>query len=256
MNAQDLQKQFGFMHNNELLKFFEHAPHRLMHKWLHYFHVYEKYLARYKNTRCSLLEFGVSHGGSLQMWKHFLGPQATIVGVDIDPRCAEFKEEQIDVIIADQADKSSINKIKESYPKFDIVIDDGGHDMVHQINTLQEFLLYTSDDGVYICEDTHSSYMKTHGGGYKQPNTFLEFTKNIVDQMHAHHSESGEFWPNTFTTCIQSVHYYDSMVVIERRPPIANGPQHRMFGQPSWELNNTEKTFLHGSAMLPKITRA
>jgi len=35
-----------------------------------------------------MLEIGVSFGGSLEMWREYFGPEATIFGIDIDPECA------------------------------------------------------------------------------------------------------------------------------------------------------------------------
>ena len=37
-----------------------------------------------------MLEIGVSKGGSLALWRKALGEKATIFGIDIDPKCAEF----------------------------------------------------------------------------------------------------------------------------------------------------------------------
>ena len=53
-----------------------------------------------------VLEIGVFHGGSLQMWREYFGRGARIVGIDIDPRCRQFEEEQISVMIGDQADRA------------------------------------------------------------------------------------------------------------------------------------------------------
>ena len=37
-----------------------------------------------------MLEIGVHKGGSLDMWRKLLEPQAIIFGIDIDPTCAKF----------------------------------------------------------------------------------------------------------------------------------------------------------------------
>ena len=73
------------------------------------------------------------------------------------------------------------------------------------------------DDGVYLCEDTHTSYM-TDGfsGGYKQSNTFIEQTKNFVDSLHAHWFDSNDE-QKKFRNTTDSVHYYDSVVVLEKK---------------------------------------
>jgi hypothetical protein len=45
---------------------------RLIHKWDCYFSVYERYFRKYRNKPVIILEVGVFHGGSLQMWKNTL----------------------------------------------------------------------------------------------------------------------------------------------------------------------------------------
>ena len=44
----------------------------LIHKWNHYFEIYNKHFKRFRNKDINILEVGVSHGGSLQMWKIIL----------------------------------------------------------------------------------------------------------------------------------------------------------------------------------------
>jgi hypothetical protein len=77
-----------------LLDFFENHPHRMIHKWMHYFEIYERHFAQFRGQPMSMLEFGVLHGGSLQMWKYYFGKQAQIYGADINPRCAELAEDK------------------------------------------------------------------------------------------------------------------------------------------------------------------
>jgi tRNA G46 methylase TrmB len=42
---------------------------RLVHKWAHYFPVYERHFARYVGRPVVFVEIGCGEGGSLQMWK-------------------------------------------------------------------------------------------------------------------------------------------------------------------------------------------
>ena len=44
---------------NELRAYFEANPGRMIHKWLHYFEIYERYLARYRDQDVVLVEIGV-----------------------------------------------------------------------------------------------------------------------------------------------------------------------------------------------------
>ena len=68
-----------------LFQYFDNNSGRFIYKWYHYFGVYERHFGAYRNRPIRLLEFGVYQRGSLQMWKHYFGPQAQIIGVDINP---------------------------------------------------------------------------------------------------------------------------------------------------------------------------
>jgi hypothetical protein len=122
---------------------------RLIDKWEHYFPIYEKHFAKYVGKSPRVLEIGVSHGGSLQLWKQYFGADAQITGVDIDPRCAEYAEDQIQVVIEDQTKYDGIEP-------WDIVIDDGSHERQHQAISFSK--LWPLTLGVYLIEDCHRDY--------------------------------------------------------------------------------------------------
>jgi hypothetical protein len=65
----------------------------------------------------------------------------------------------------------------------------------------------------------HTSYWTELGGAYRKPETFVEYSKAMIDQINAWHSKGpAEFAVNDFTRSAYSLHYYDSMLVIEKRP--------------------------------------
>ena len=84
-----------------LRDFFERGDHRLIHKWMHFFEIYDRHFAKFRGKPVSVLELGVYHGGSLQMWKHYFGEQARIFGADIDPRCAAVAAHSLPRLVQD-----------------------------------------------------------------------------------------------------------------------------------------------------------
>ena len=74
-----------------------------------------------------------------------------------------------------------------------------------------------SENGIYLCEDLHTSYWLYFGGGYKRNGTFVEYSKNFIDQLNAFHSEQRQLIPNSFTRSVDSIHYYDSVLVIHKK---------------------------------------
>ncbi len=199
-----------------LRNYFDNNQDRLIYKWDHYFDIYERYFSQYRDREIVVLEIGVLHGGSLQMWKHYFGNRARIIGLDIDPDCKKYEEENIEIWIGSQSDRAFLRKLRQEIPKVDILIDDGGHTMVQQIVTFEELFAHVKEDGIYMCEDIHTSYWLQYGGGLKRRGTFIEFTKNLIDQIHAFHSEQPGLKPSALTHSIQSIHFYDSVVVIEK----------------------------------------
>ena len=61
-------------------------------------------LKKYKDKDIVLLEVGVSIG-SLQMWSDYFGKGSKFYGIDIDPRCKEFENENFKIFIGSQSDK-------------------------------------------------------------------------------------------------------------------------------------------------------
>jgi len=203
---------------NDLENYFKNNTGKLIHKWQHYFEIYDRHFSRYRGKEVHIVEFGVFQGGSLQMWKDYFGDKAKIYGVDINPHCKQLEEEQVEIFIGDQENRGFLKTIAEKVPRIDILIEDGGHTMKQQINTFEELYPHVAEDGIYLCEDTHTSYWKGFGGGYKRRGTFIEYSKNWIDELHAWHSEQpGKLAVSDFTRSAHSLHFYDSIVVIEKR---------------------------------------
>ena len=188
-------------------------------KWLHYFEIYDRHLARFRGKPVQFLEIGVWHGGSLEFWRAYLGAEATIHGVDIDPGVLEtVSGEGFRIHIGDQADAEFLARLKAEIPRIDVVVDDGGHQMHQLFASFQALYPHLAADGVYLCEDLHTCYMKDYGGGYRNTASFLERRKDWIDQLHAWYSEDVELRATDFARSTGSMHYYDSVLVIEKRP--------------------------------------
>jgi methyltransferase family protein len=207
---------------NPLEYLFYHHQGRLIDKWQHYFEVYHRHFARFRRRKPVVMEIGVYHGGSLQLWKKYFGPGARIIGVDIDPRCQAFAEDSIEIAIGDQSDRAFHAELRRRYPHVDILIDDGGHTMQQQIVTLEEQLRHVQPHGVYLCEDLHTSYASLYGGGYRKDGSFIERAKSLVDSLHGYFAGLPSVDPalrvDDYTRSMHSIHFYDSVVVIEKRP--------------------------------------
>ncbi len=187
-------------------------------KWRHYFEIYERHLAGFRGRPVTMVEIGVFGGGSMRMWREYLGPDSHIYGVDIDPACKQLEGEGIDVLIGDQADRSFWERFLASDPTIDIVLDDGGHSAEQQTVTLECLLPRISPGGVYMCEDIHGSF---HG--------FHSFVDGLTRPLSDIGLPDRENPPNALHRHVASVHRYPLLTVIETpawRPPQFEAPRH------------------------------
>ena len=207
-----------------LKQFFEKNSENLIDKWDHYFDIYEFYFSKFKSRPINILEIGVFQGGSLLMWKDYFHKESKIYGIDFNPVCKQFESENIEIHIGSQSDIIFLKEFLSKVPPLDVIIDDGGHKMDQQILSFETLFKHLKPGGVYICEDTHTSYWKNYGGGLKKSSSFIEFSKDRIDDLHAWHSRNVSFKKNYFTENIKSVHFYDSMVVFLKdtiEPPVS-----------------------------------
>lgn len=218
---------------NPLAEYFFSNRGRLIDKWHHYFEIYHRHFTQFRGRSPVVVEVGVSHGGSLQMWRHYFGPGAQIVGIDVDPRCKEFEDEFTTILIGDQADRRFLAGVRERCPHIDILIDDGGHKMAQQIATFEELYPHIQPHGVYLCEDIHTSFLSEWGGGYRREESFLEYSKTLIDRLYGWYSqEPSRFTVDDITRTTFALHFYDSVLVIEKRP--MSPPQQSTTGMASF----------------------
>jgi hypothetical protein len=202
----------GFLH-----RYFLNNGEKRLHKWLHYFDIYERHFERFRDKPIRMLEIGVHGGGSLNMWRDYFHSESQIVGIDIKPECLEHAHDNIAVHIGSQDDEEFLTEVAETYGGFDIVLDDGSHVNSHVIKTFGTLYSRVSPNGVYLIEDMHTSYWPKFGGGLLREGTFIEFAKSKIDELNAPHIRD-DFEVTQFTRTTDSIIFYDSVVVFERRP--------------------------------------
>jgi hypothetical protein len=188
---------------------------RVIHKWKHYFPIYERHFRDYVYKTVTFIEIGCGEGGSLQMWKRYFGPHARIVGLDTNPGCKAFEEYQIEIRIGEQQDTRFLHRVVEEFGAPDIVLDDGSHMMSHVGASFNFLYPKLSTSGVYMVEDLHTSYWEEFEGGLNRTGTFIQLAKHLIDELNADHVRQG-LAPTEFTRSTLSMCFYDSVLVFER----------------------------------------
>ena len=214
----------GTLPLNDLEKYFLDKHPLTITKWWHYFEIYDRYFSKYRGKDITILEIGVFKGGSLHMWKEYFGPNAKIYGIDINPGCKVHESENVKIFIGSQSDPKFLKDVIDEIGPIDILIDDGGHTMEQQITSFDCLYHMIKDSGVYLCEDLHTSYWDNlhyqyhPGGGLNNPGSFIEMSKKLIDKLNHWHCK--DIAKDHFTNHTYSMHYYDSVLVIEKRKMI------------------------------------
>ena len=220
-------------------------------KLKHYFSVYEKEFEKYKKEEITFLEIGVNKGGDLLLWEKYFSNLKKLIGVDIIPECKEIEKKlkKTEIVIGDQGKDEFLRSLADKYKNIDIVLDDGGHQFNQQIKSFNYLFKNINDGGIYVIEDTHSSYDNyanlypkdnVYGGGKNNPKTTIEYFKKLVDEMHAwsfikehgvcpEMKEREKSWFEFLEKCkiekteldyyrenIESITFYDSIIVIRK----------------------------------------
>jgi hypothetical protein len=190
----------------------------LSKKWNNYFEVYDELLKNYVGKNPKMLEIGVAHGGSLELWLKYFDNEVDLYAVDINKDFLDYKfDAKVDYACVDQSSTEHWNAYLTGKPNFDIIVDDGSHDSEHQILTLITLFSKLNDGGIYVVEDTHTSYWPEWGGGLHKQGTFVEFAKQLIDLLHAPHIR--ESAPPALVKAfvdLKSVTFHNSMVVLEK----------------------------------------
>jgi hypothetical protein len=163
-----------------------------------YTDIYYKYLNHLRDKEFNFLEIGVRDGQSVKMWSEFF-PKANIIGVDINPSCKQYEENNIAVHIGSQEDEMFLNSLIAKYGSFRVVLDDGSH-----INsmTMKSFkVLQNLTTEFYIIEDLRNSYEDLTKDVYLWPGM------NLNKDLNADNSKTRPEFDNMFLNLIKQMDY-------------------------------------------------
>lgn len=183
---------------------------------------YQLHFRKFKNKKFNLLEIGVGgeenpHAGgkSLKMWKKYF-PFANIFSIDIYDK-SSLQESRIKIFQGSQADRNFLDKVTAEIGTIDIIIDDGSHINEHVIETFKMLFPKLNDGGIYVIEDTQTSYWKDFGGdseNLNNPTTLMNFFKSLTDCLNNKEFIKLNYQPSYFDKNIISIHFYHNLIFI------------------------------------------
>ena len=96
---------------------------------------------------------------------------------------AIFREPRIRTFAGDQADAVFLDGVLAEIGTPDVIIDDGSHRSEHITASFEHLWPRLADGGLYVIEDTHTSYLAEFGGGPPGTDgTTMEMVKTLVDR--------------------------------------------------------------------------
>lgn len=244
-----------------------HGPS--VQKWPHYFEPYERHLERFRNKAgITLLEIGINDGGSLALWRDFLGPQARLFGADILPSTARYARDPFfgspeAIFVGNQASAAFWANVSARVPHLDIVIDDGGHSITQQNSTLHAAWRLLRPGGTYICEDVHGGsngfarfvaerYVvrspPPRPSGEKSPRLPWGGLRDDVATLNQFNHPQTNKPPNELQHDVAGVHFYPYMVVIEK----LTHPRQKLTGTLYLGNQSTRDASLHAPPPVPR----
>ncbi len=156
---------------------------------------YEKWLPFNRLEPINILEIGVLQGHSLLTWREYY-PNAKVIGIDINPECKNHEniDNNIFVEIGSQDDPDFLKYVIDKFGPFDMILDDGSHMNSHIIFSFLNLIDSLKSEGVYIVEDSCTSYWEEYEGGFRKNGTAIEFFKNMVDDVNFNGQLQENFW--------------------------------------------------------------
>jgi len=148
-----------------------------------YLDFYEEYLFDKRLEIKNILEIGVLNGDSLRMWREYF-PNAIIHGIEYnDCKYLENEIENCKIYVGDQSDIKFLQRVvDECQCSFDVIIDDGSHQMTHQIDSMTFLFNHVKTNGIYFVEDVETSYH--YMAKNRNHKTFIKYAKNLIDMVN------------------------------------------------------------------------
>lgn len=191
-------------------------------KWgAHYYAKhYQDHFRKFKFKKIKLLEIGVGGyenpdigGNSLRMWKRYF-PFGRIYALDLYDK-KNFEEHRIKIFRGSQTDEHVLSELTEATGELDIIIDDGSHINSHVIKTFAALFPKLKQGGIYVIEDTQTSYWPDYGGSHQaEQATIMNYFKHLTDGLNHEEFMIAGYEPSYFDRNIVSMHFYHNLIMI------------------------------------------
>ena len=187
MDFDELFKNFNsdkaskFMINNQVIDGHNYSP------------FYEKYFQKFKNKEnLNILEIGSLRGAATASFYYYFN-KPLITCVDINPFQIQIFSKNIRSIYIDTQSNEVLNNLCNYLnQEFDIIIDDGSHNVRDQIISLNVFFKKIKKNGIYVIEDS-SQYLSAP---HLNPDNLSYGSKEIILSIKNNQFEKVKYLSN------------------------------------------------------------
>ncbi len=185
---------------------------------------YQHHFAPLRRRELTLLEIGIGGyddpkqgGSSLRMWRTYF-PKARIVGIDIHDKRLH-SESRITTLRGSQDDTEFLQRVLDEIGTPDIVIDDGSHVNAHVLASFDFLFPRLADDGIYVIEDTQTSYWPDYGGSsedLQRQDTTMALVKRLADGLNHQELRLPGHAPSYTDRHVVALHCYHNLVFVQK----------------------------------------
>lgn len=182
--------------------------------------IYESYFNILKKKKLNILEIGIggyenpnAGGESLLMWSEYF-KKSNIIGADLYNKELVLPK-NVHTVKLDQSESVQIENLGKIYGNFDIIIDDGSHISSHVINSFEILWKYLNHNGIYVVEDTQTSYWSKYGGyDVDDPKRATSYFQQLTDGLNYTEFLGQHCTPKEIEKHLSYIHFYHNIIFI------------------------------------------
>jgi hypothetical protein len=153
--------------------------------WHNYSALYDYFFKHFRDEEINFFEVGIYHGSSVKSWREYFS-KAKIYTADVDKETfLSISNLDVEYFYCDQDNPQSIQSMWKSNSlndtEFDVIIDDGKHEFISNLNFFKESIYKLKSGGIFIVEDltvsTYNSFERI------LPNLQNEYSLNYIKLM-------------------------------------------------------------------------
>jgi hypothetical protein len=184
---------------------------------------YHRLFSSRRDQPIRLLEIGIggyglalSGGQSLRMWADYF-PYGQITGLDIEEKRMAMPP-RVTMLQGSQADSAFLAQVCAEHGPFDIIIDDGSHQVAHVLTSFHALYPNMAADGLYVVEDTQTAFWPGMGGNPTGNGSIFDVAHEIA--LAIHDREQRPSRPETewhpYGAITSGIQIFRNIVVFER----------------------------------------